>query len=372
MAEENEQSDQSDKTEEPSTYRIEQFRKRGEVASSKELTSILLLLGSVMAIGLSITFILETVTEYLRYLVSLDVEKAYTEQVRKVVIEKGVWTAIKCCGPAFLTSMAIGLISNIMQVGFLYAPEVITFKPERLNPVTNLKKIFSVRSALEAGKGIIKFTVVIGLGCWFLRDEIKQYAGFLHLDFIAFFLVAKWMIIKLALAVIVGLFLMAVGDFAYQKWSYHRKLMLTKQEAKREHREQEGSPEVKQRIKTIQRQIAQRRMMQEVPKADVIVNNPTHISVALKYDPQTMVSPQVIAKGADHLAMKIREIARQFDIPMVENVPLARTLYKTVKVGRSIPRELYKAVAEVLAVVYKLKKRSREFLRRTINAWMIF
>lgn len=368
MAEENEQGEQGDKTEEPSTYRIEQFRKRGEVASSKELTSILLLLGSVMVLGLSVTFILETITEYLRYLVSLDAEQAYTEQVRKVVIEKGVWTAVKCCGPAFLTSFSIGIISNLMQVGFLYAPEVITFKPERLNPVTNFKKILSIRALLEAVKGIIKFSVVIGLSCWFLRDEIKQYAGFLHLDFLAFFLTAKWMIIKLALAIIIGLFAMAIGDFAYQKWSYHRKLMLTKQEAKREHREQEGSPEVKQRIKTIQRSIAQRRMMQEVPKADVVVNNPTHISVALKYDPQTMVSPQVIAKGADHLAFKIREIAKQYDIPMVENVPLARALYKTVKIGRSIPRELYKAVAEVLAVVYKLKKRSQEFLRRTSNA----
>ena len=153
--------------------------------------------------------------------------------------------------------------------------------------------------------------------------------------------------------------MIAIADFGYQKFSYKKKLMMTKEEEKKESKEQDGNPEVKQRIRTIQREMSQNRMMQDVPTADVIITNPTHISIVLKYDSETMISPTIIGKGADNLAMKIREVAKEHDIPIVENVPLARALYKTVKVGEPVPRTLYKAAAEVLAFVYKLKRRKK-------------
>ena len=162
---------------------------------------------------------------------------------------------------------------------------------------------------------------------------------------------------NLGFGIMGSLLILSIFDFGYQKYSYLQRLKQTKEQLKRETKEKEGNPEIKQRIKTIQREAAQKRMMAAIPEADVIVTNPTHLSIALKYDGETMVSPTVIGKGADHLALKIREIAKEHKVPIVENIPLARTLYKTVKVEEPVPRSLYKAVAEVLAFVYKMKRR---------------
>jgi flagellar biosynthetic protein FlhB len=156
-----------------------------------------------------------------------------------------------------------------------------------------------------------------------------------------------------------GLGVVALIDFAYQKFTYKKRLMQTKQELKQESKEQDGNPEIKQRIRQIQREMSRKRMIKEVKNADVIITNPTHISIVIKYNAENMVSPMVIGKGADHMAMKIREIAQEYQIPIVENVMLARTLYKTVKINSPVPRSLYKAVAEVLAFVYKLKKKQK-------------
>ena len=163
-------------------------------------------------------------------------------------------------------------------------------------------------------------------------------------------------ILKVVFSLIGGGTIVAAIDFSYQKISYRKKLMMTKEEVKKEHKEREGSPEIKQRIRSIQKELAQKRMMDDIPKADVIITNPTHLSIALKFNRETMIAPTLVAKGADNLAMKIRQVAKEHEIPMVENVPLARGLYKTVKIGRTIPQTFYKAVAEVLAFVYRMKK----------------
>jgi len=208
-------------------------------------------------------------------------------------------------------------------------------------------------------KGVFKFTVILTIVYIFLKDDIGRYNGFMHLELYQSFMYGKTLLMKLSFSILLGMGVIALFDFAYQKISYHNKLKQTKDELKRETKEQEGNPEVKQRIRQIQREMSRKRMIKDIKTADVIVTNPTHISVVLKYDTETMVSPSVVGKGADHLAMKIREIAKENNIPIVENVMLARTLYKTVKVGQPVPRNLYKAVAEVLAFVYKLKKKQK-------------
>ena len=346
-----------EKTEEPPQHRIEEFRRRGEVASSKELTSVLILSASVCTLLLSTTFIYEVITNFLIWSYELDAAMAFSKESLKIIVSKIVWTILKCLIPMFMTIVSIVFISNTIQVGFLFSPEVLTWKPERINPINGLKKLLSMQSLVEAIKGFFKFLFIISIVWIFLKEDIKSYQGFYHIEFSETFVVGKIIIVKLIFFMIGALFLIAGGDFAYQKIRYRNKLRMTKEQAKRDQREHDGNPEIKQRIRTIQREMSVRRMMDEIKDADVVVTNPTHLSVALKYDEKKMVSPKVVAKGADHLAMRIREIAKENEVPLVENVPLAKALYETVKLNTFIPRTLYNAVAEVLSFVYRMKKK---------------
>jgi flagellar biosynthetic protein FlhB len=354
-------ADESDaeKTEEPSQHRIDQFRDRGEVASSKELTSVLVLSASLLTLALSMVFIYETLTEYMDWLYGLDVAYAYTEKSMKTIVTKTITAGLTCLIPIFLTVICVGVFANVAQIGFLFSPEVLQWKPERINPISGVKRLFSMKSVVEALKGLFKFIFILAIVYAFMKDDLTSWSGFLHMDFFSSFMFGKTFLVKLGFAMITGLLVIAIGDFAYQKISYKNKLRQTREDAKRESKEQDGNPEVKQKIRAIQREMSQKRMMAEIPTADVIITNPTHISIIVKYDQDTMVSPQVMGKGADNLAMRIREIAKENNVPIVENVPLARTLYKTVKEGEGVPRSLYKAVAEILAFVYKLKRKQK-------------
>jgi len=354
-----EDQDQGDKTEEATQHRIDEFRKRGEVASSKELTSILVLCAAITTLALTIAFIYEEFSLFVEWLYTLDIATAYTEKKLILITKKTAVTALYCVGPIFAMVFCIGIVANVSQIGFLYSPDVLQLKFERVNPLSGFKRLFSMKSFVEAIKGIFKFSIILFIVYFVMKDGMDSYRGFLHLNFISGFSYAQTILLQLVFTILIGLVVVAIGDFAYQKISYRNKLRMTKEQAKKEHKEQEGSPELKQRIKMVQREMAQKRMMADIPTADVIVTNPTHISIALKYDTQTMISPIVIGKGADHMAFQIRKLAKEHNIPLVENVPLARSIYKSVKVGGVIPRDLYKAVAEVLAFVYKLKKKAK-------------
>jgi flagellar biosynthetic protein FlhB len=351
--------DDGEKTEEPSQYKIDESRKQGDVASSKELSSVLLLTGSLMTIVLSSMFVYEQFSEYLDYIYRIDFKNTYTQEKFAEVIQHTAWVMIKCVAPSFGASIAIGFMAQFIQVGFLYSPEILNVKFERLNPISGFQRLLSKKALVEAVKGCFKFAVVISITYSVMNNNVASFLGFLHADAATSLSFGKYLMVKLGFSILMGLGVIALADFAWEKWSYHQKMMMTKQEAKQESKEKDGNPEVKNKIRSIQRQMAQKRMMDDVKKADVIVTNPTHISVALKYDGETMVAPSVMAKGADHLALRIREIAKENDIPIVENIMLARTLYKTVKVGHGVPRTLYKAVAEILAFVYKLRRKQK-------------
>lgn len=361
MAEES--GDDSEKTEEPSQYRLDEFRKRGEVAYSRELNSVLVLCGTLLALIISGVFIMETMAEFIQWTFTLDPQMVHDPKKFQDFIQKTAMVGLKCSAPCLVTALCLSVLSQITQIGFLYAPEVLQLKFERINPINGFQKLFSKKAISEAIKGILKFTIIIIITYAVFKKNISSMGGFLHLDFFQSFIHGKEILVKLGFSILLGLFVVAIADFAWEKWTYLNKLKLTKQQAKQELKEKEGNPEIKNRIRAIQRSMARKRMMANVPKADVIVTNPTHISVALKYDPKTMISPIVLAKGADVLALKIRELAKDNEIPIVENIILARTLYKTVKVNNPVPRELYKAVAEVIGFVYKLKRKKQQLLK---------
>ncbi len=349
----------SEKTEDPSAKRIEEYRQRGDVSSSKELNSVLVLAVCILTIALSMTFVFEQMISYFEWILNVDYDKIFKEEMFKKFVKKSALVLLKCTGPVLASAFFTSFFSNVIQIGFLFAPEVLELKLERINPLAGIKRLFSMKSLVEGLKGALKFIFILSITYFFINEDLKGYHGFMNMSFQNSFFHGMWIIVKLSLYILLGMLIVALIDFSYQKLSYKKKLMQTKDASKRESKEQEGDPEIKQRIRTIQREMAQKRMMKDIPEADVIITNPTHYSVAIKYDKDNMVSPKVVGKGSDHIALKIREIAKENNVPIVENVPLARNLFNAVKIGEEIPRNLYKAVAEILAFVYKIKQREK-------------
>ncbi len=352
-----EDTDTGEKTEAPSQYRIEEFRKKGQVASSKEVNSLIILAATIMTITIFSVYAYEVLTDFIYWLVNLQAKEAYKPEFYQLLIKNMALTGIKCSAPVFISTILISFLSQVSQIGFIYAPDVLQLKFDRINPINGFQRLFSTRALVEALKGLFKFSIILSIVYFTIKDNMGSFTGFLHVELPASMAFGKMLALKLAYSIIIGLVVVAIGDFAWEKYSYMQKLKMTKQQVKEEQKDKDGNPEIKQKIRSIQREMSRKRMMNDVPKADAIITNPTHLSVAVKYDPATMIAPEVIAKGADQVALKIREIAKENDILIVENVPLARTLYKTVKIGEGVPRSLYKAVAEVLAFVYKKRKK---------------
>jgi flagellar biosynthetic protein FlhB len=253
--------------------------------------------------------------------------------------------------------MLIGIVTNFFQVGFMFSPKAFSPKWEKLNPFTGIKRVmFSTHSAIEMGKGMLKIAVV-GFITYFIVDKvIVDSISLVDSDVMS---IAQFMVSAMAEIVIkVGFIFFSIAgfDYLYQRFEFEKNLRMTKQEVKDEYKMSEGDPQIKGRIKTIQRQIAYKRMMTDVPKADVVVTNPTHFAVALKYDTKKMSAPTVVAKGADLIALKIKEIAKTHGVPIVEDKPLAQALFKSVSIGDQIPEKLFQAVAQILAYIFKLKQ----------------
>lgn len=351
------ESDNGERTEEATQQRREDFRKRGQVAQTRELSAVFLLFASVLVIGLMSRFFFGQIYELFQASLGDDLVQNIRgadglTHIAGFAVTKTAYLILPVLGIYFV----IGLASSVVQVGFLYNEEALQLRWERLDPVQGFKKMFSLRALTEGVKACAKVTLILFISWLLLKSQLQQLPFLMNYSVAQIFTFLGSLTIRLLSGVGFFMLVLSAADYFYQRWDLEKEMKMTKQEIKEEIKSREGDPMIRARIKRIQREMASKRMMEDVPKADVIVTNPTHIAVALKYD-DTMVAPTVIAKGADLIAEKIREMAREFNIPIIENKPLARSMFKTLKIGQTIPKELYTAVAEVLSYVYKLRRK---------------
>jgi flagellar biosynthetic protein FlhB len=345
----------SEKTEQPTPKRLEDARKKGNVARSMEVNSAFVLLTGTLTLFFVSGFLFRNLSLFMRHVFGELNTYSLTQGAARPYAVSLVLLAGKLLAPIMLAIMVVGILANVGQVGFLFTLEPVTPNPEKLDPFKGFQRIFSMKSLVELIKGILKIAIVGYVAYLVIKGHYKDY--FLLMDQGTGQLLVFMMKIIFQVAIWSGLILLVLAglDFGYQKWQYMKDLRMSVQEVKEEMKEYEGDPQVKGRIRGIQREMARKRMLSDVPKADVVITNPTHYAVALKYDAETMDAPRVVAKGARNLALKIKEIARENGVPIVENPPLARMLYKSTEVGMEIPIELFQSVAEVLAYIYRLK-----------------
>jgi flagellar biosynthetic protein FlhB len=361
MAEQKEDRNREDLSDEPSQYKIDEFRRKGMVAQSRELSA--LLATAAVAVAL-IAFAPRFGAEMIEFMKEVfradaaskmdfkDVSALKVTLVRSLIL--GSKVVLPVAGMGFL----LGIVGSFLQIGAIFTVEPLTPDLNKINPFNGLSRLFSMKVVVEGIRMTIKMIVVVAVAYFLVKAQIFRAPELAHTGGLGSLLREMGQSAKVLFFSIGGVMvLFAFIDFALQRFEYSKNTHLTKEEAKQEHKEREGDPQIKARVRAVQREVARKRMMAAVKKADVIVTNPTHIAVALQYDREKMAAPKVIAKGADFVAQKIKQIAAEAGIPAVENVPLARTLYKSVKIGHYVPRNLYQAVAEVLAYVYRLKNR---------------
>ncbi len=353
-----EERSMEDLTEEPSQHRLDEMRGKGQVAMSKELTSaavfvgcLFIIFGSAQAFSLQVQDFMKELFRT-RLLTESDIKGslAVTDIFRDCYK-----LAAAGCLPLFATALMAGIVSSIAQTqGLIFSAEAIKMDLNHINPISGMKKLFSLQSLFQGVKAVVKFSVIMAALYFAAGAEMQDLPSVAGKSVSEILGYVGSLTAKVFTAIAGVLAVIAVGDYGFQWWNFRKQAMMTKQEAKQEAKDREGDPQIRARIRSVQREMARKRMMKNVVKADVIVTNPTHIAVAIQYE-QGWMAPRVVAKGGDYLAEKIRALAREHGIPIVENKPLARALYKSVKVGQLVPRSFYQAVAEILAYVYRIK-----------------
>lgn len=349
-----------EKTEQPSQRKLDQAREKGQVARSRELSTFTILLaggGALWFMGASLT---QHMVKLLRDGLTLDRELAFNPGLIIPRLYDLSLDALITFFPFLLVVMIAAAFSPLLLNGWLFSVQALQPKFSKLNPVSGIARMFSKTALVELAKAIGKATLVGGVAAWVIwsnKDAVMalgMQATAASIPQIGYLVSASFMTIAGAMLLIVAI------DVPFQLWDHNKKLMMTKEEVRRESKETEGNPEVKGRIRSLQREAARRRMMAAIPTADVVVTNPTHYAVALKYGDKGMRAPIVVAKGSHLLALRIREIAEENHVPILEAPPLARALHKHTDLGESIPEALYTAVAEVLAYVYQLHRYEKQ------------
>jgi flagellar biosynthetic protein FlhB len=345
----------SEKTEEATQHRVEESRKKGQVAFSRDLLHWVILATFLL---FSVNFLYTNAATLGRHL-SLFLEKAHTIPLSPDYLSQGMILLFKTTSFTFGLFLFMGfvlvLFLGFAQTKLLFSAESLKPKLSKISPMQGLKRMFGKKALMEFGKGLFKMMIIV-LGVSFVLNRlVKDVVSSYQLSFIQGFYWLKSGIEHILWVTLSMLGVLAFLDYFYQRFSHLKEIRMTKQEVKEEHKEQDGNPEVKQKLKQLAQERLQQRMMQEVPYATAIVVNPTHYSVALRYDMDTMPAPKVVAKGVDHVALRIREVAKKHGIPIIENPPLARNLFEIVNLDEEIPMHHYKAVAEIIRTVMKLK-----------------
>lgn len=347
--------DSDDKTEEPTGKRLSKAQEDGDVPMSREVGHLLMILSILIAIGTMVPWIMKDLIGLLRAFIERPhVMHTDIEAIRELLIQM-VWRVGLLLAMPISLFMITGIVATLGQVGFMYTPKKVMPKFSNMNPIAGAKQLFSTQSLVEAAKGLAKVGIIIIVLGAMVVPALRHPDQIMDQDLVTTISQTQSLVVMLLFFTAIVMAVIAALDIAYTRWSHKEKLKMTKQEVRDEHKDMEGDPKVKGRIRAIRLERHKRRMMANVPKATVIITNPTHFAVALKYDMDSMAAPTVVAKGADYLALRIRQIAGNHEVPIVENPPLARALYAAVEVDQEIPQEHYKAVAEVIGFVMRLK-----------------
>ena len=345
-----------DKTEKATPKRRSDARKKGQVAQSREVSSVMILMSALGVFFFAGTWMFWMLSNFMsgvfrnvaQYRITdIPTTGAFLGETFEIVFFVTL--------PVLLAVLVSGIGSNLAQFGFLFSTEALAPKLSKLDPVNGIKRLVSLKSLVELAKSVVKIGFVGSIAYLLVKSDLERIPMLTHQSVAQIFSFIYDGSFKICFNVCHALILVAALDFAYQRWEHERNLKMTKQEVKDEHKQTEGDSKIKSRIRSMQLEIARRRMMEAVPDADVVITNPTHLAVALKFDPGKMIAPRIVAKGAGYVAERIKALAIENDVPLVENKPLARTLFKMVEIDGIIPENLYRAVAEVLAYVYRLK-----------------
>lgn len=345
-----------ERTEPASGRRIEQARAEGQVPQSRELAAFLVMATGVGSLWLLGGWLSRRAGDIVSHGLSFDRKAAFDTEFMGVSFVSLSWEALTLLAPIFIVTLAAALLKPFAFGGWNFTTKALAPDPQRMDPLRGIKRMFSWQSIAELVKSVLKAMLLGGIIWWVVRHEQDQLFALITQPIDVALASAGRILIFAALAMVAGLAVIATIDVPFQLWQYYSRLKMTRQELKQEYKEMEGDPQLKARIRSQQREVARRRMMAEVPKADVVVTNPTHFAVALKYDAGSMGAPKVVAKGMNLVAARIRELAEEHRVPILEAPPLARALHRHAELGDQIPAALYTAVAEVMAYVYQLNQ----------------
>lgn len=354
MAKEN--ADGQEKTEDPSGKRLSDAREKGQIARSRELNNVAMSMVGFLTLMLLMNYFGDGLWSITRANFQLERADLFDDMAMMRHFTDAIVKMLLMLLPFFAVMLVVAIGSSIALSGFVFSTQALGPKFSKLNPISGLKRMFSPKTLVELGKSLLKFFLIGGLALFILRLTFDRYLALAGMDLLPALAQMNSMLGWSILVLTSALILVAMVDVPYQLWDYKQNLRMTKQEVKDEHKQTEGDPKVKGRIRRLQMEAAARRMMEAVPQADVIVTNPTHYAVAIKYDQLRMNAPQVLAKGVDAIAMNIRKVAEEHRVPIIEAPMLARALYFNAEIGDYIPKGLYLAVAKLLAYVFQLRQ----------------
>lgn len=351
-----------EKTEKATPKKRQDVRKKGQVFQSRDLNNAVILLIGALLLNIFFPVFVSSIFNLIKQLSTIyiqNINDIYTIQNMHAFFTSIILSILEIILPALIIILIASLAMNFGQVGFAVSGENMGFKLNRLNPIEGFKRIFSKKGIIELLKSILKIVIVGYVAYVTIRSQINIFPRLMNMSVSEMINYLESSVVGLGLKLGLVVMILSVLDYAYQWWDFEKNIMMTKEEIKEELKETEGNPQIKSKVRDKQRRMSMNRMIKSVEDADVVITNPTHIAVALKYDPKIAGAPLLVAKGVDFLAEKIKNIAKKNDVPIVENVQVARALYSMTEIGEAIPEDLYYAVAEILAFVYSMNKEQR-------------